>query len=226
VGFGSNTIAYSNDGITWSPSANGNAIITLVGQGVAWNGSLWVAVGTGTYTIAYSHDGITWIGAATTIFSIGGYGVAWNGSLWVAVGNGSGNTIATSTDGITWIGQGSTVMTAGGPIIWNGTSVAWNGSLWIAVGNSVSPSLIITSKDGIHWFGRTSTQISFGIAFNSLRPYTLTIPNNGTGANVSTVQNVSLPIVVPAGSQLDIVSDSYYNGGYTNFSIALQTHAS
>jgi len=225
-----NTIAYSYDGITWNHTTNGNAIITTAGRGVAWNGSLWVAVGQGTNTIAYSNgvDGsgnMIWYGVVPTIFSIGGYGVAWNGSLWVAVGNGT-NSIATSTDGITWTGRGNTIMTEGGPISWYGTSVAWNGSLWIAVGDSFGPSLIITSKDGIHWFGRTYTQASYGIAFNSRRPYTLTIPTTQTSTIIGTVPNVSLPIVVPASSQLDIVSDSYYNSGYTNFSAAFQTHAS
>jgi len=196
---------------------------------VAWNGSLWVAVGQGTYSIAYSHDGITWIGAATTIFSNGGSDVAWNGSLWVAVGDGAGgNTIATSTDGITWIGQGSTVMTAGGPIIWNGISVAWNGSLWIAVGNSNNPpTRIATSTDGIHWFGSTSTQTLFGIAFNSRRPYTLTFPTNSTSSIIGIVSSsVSFPISVLSTSRLDVVSDAYYNGGYTNFSITMNASRS
>ena len=223
-----NTIAYSYDGITWNPSANS---VFTTGNGVAWNGSLWVAVGEGTNIIAYSNgvDGLgnmTWTGAVTALsFLDGFYGVAWNGSLWVAVGEGT-NSIATSIDGITWIGRGNTIMTAGGPIIWSGRSIAWNGSLWIAVGNANTPSLIATSTDGIHWFGSTYTQIQWGIAFNSRRPYTLTIPTTQTSTSIGTVPNASLPIVVPANSQLDIVSDSYYNSGYTNFSIALQTHAS
>jgi hypothetical protein len=114
-------------------------------------------------------------------------------------------------------------MTEGGPISWDGGyGIAWNGSLWIAVGNI----FIIRSTDGIHWVGVTSSDQQLGIAFNYRRPYTLTIPTTQTSTSIGTVPNASLPIVVPANSQLDIVSDSYYNSGYTNFSIALQTHAS
>ena len=45
VGLGTNTIATSSDGITWIPVENSNNIFTNYGYGVAWNGSLWVAVG-------------------------------------------------------------------------------------------------------------------------------------------------------------------------------------
>ena len=54
--------------------------ITDGGQGVAWNGTRWVAVGKGTNTIAYSRDGITWTGVtgSTSIFTSDGFGVASN----------------------------------------------------------------------------------------------------------------------------------------------------
>ena len=123
-------------------------------------------------------------------------------------------------------------MTDNGIATWSGKGIAWNGSLWIAVGSGrsriASPSSIpvATSTDGIDWFGIAYTQSQTGIAFNYRRPYTLTIALNQTVATLGTVPNASPPIIVPAGSQLDIVSDSYYNSGYTNFSIVLQTHAS
>jgi hypothetical protein len=103
-------IVSSSDGITWNRVPG---VITLVdgintvgGYGIAWNGSLWVAVGQAgnvNNTIITSTDGITWTGRGTTVFSTYGYGVAWNGSVWVAVGTG-GFTVATSSDGITWTG--------------------------------------------------------------------------------------------------------------------------
>jgi hypothetical protein len=107
-----------------------------------------------------------------------------------------------------------------------GQCIAWNGVIWVAGGFSGASSIIARSTDGIHWFVFNSIQDQNGIAFNYRRPYTLTIPTTNTSTIVGTVPNASLPVVVPANSQLDIVSDSYYNGGYTNFSIALQTHAS
>ena len=45
------------------------SIFSLAGYGVAWNGTMWVAVGQGTDTIAYSSDGITWTGLGTSTFS-------------------------------------------------------------------------------------------------------------------------------------------------------------
>lgn len=64
-------------------------------NGVAWNGSLWVAVGEGTNSIATSPDGITWTGLGTTIFTTGGSGVAWNRGL----GNVSGSDVILNKNG-------------------------------------------------------------------------------------------------------------------------------
>jgi hypothetical protein len=85
-GQGTNTLAYSTDGITWSASTNGNSIFTGLVAGLAWNGSLWVAGGQGTNTLAYSYDGITWSGSTNgnSIISASARGIAWNGSLFVA----------------------------------------------------------------------------------------------------------------------------------------------
>ena len=84
-------------------------LLVVLGYGVAWNGTMWVAVGQGTNTIAYSSDGITWTGLGTSAFSSVGHGVAWNGTRWVAVGQGT-NTIAYSSDGITWTGLGTSTL--------------------------------------------------------------------------------------------------------------------
>ena len=140
-------IATSPDGITWTERTH--PIVNSV-NGIAWNGSLWVAVGgySGT-AIATSPDGITWT-ARTSPFE--GFGttcwdVAWNGSLWVAVGSGIA-PIATSPDGITWTSRTSPITSAV-------KGVAWNGSLWVAVG--FGTFTVATSPDGITWTGRTAT---------------------------------------------------------------------
>ena len=121
VGQGTNTIAYSSDGITWTPVISSTSIFSVMGLGVAWNGTRWVSVGAGTNTIAYSSDGITWIGAtdlsgvagsSTSILSFAN-GVAWNGRRWIAVGQGA-NTIAYSSDGITWTALGNSIFTSSG----------------------------------------------------------------------------------------------------------------
>ncbi len=73
---------------------------------VAWNGSLWVAVGPGVNTIAISTDGIIWTGLGNTIFTESGNSVCWNTSYWIAGGSGT-HSIAYSINGIDWVGLGN-----------------------------------------------------------------------------------------------------------------------
>ena len=154
------TIATSTDGITWT--GRGQPVWTTTAYGVAWNGSLWVAVGDTPYAIGYSSNGINWTGVFTTAMPVG-RGVAWNGSLWVVVGE--NGKIAYSSNGIDWTDTNTTVFTAGG-----GLGVAWNGSLWVAVGTGSSHA-IATSTDGITWTGRGKTILStaYGVAWNGTR---------------------------------------------------------
>jgi hypothetical protein len=171
VGEGTNTIATSTDGITWTPvvtspftSATGPPIITASGRGIAWNGSLWVAVGVGAVnTIATSTDGITWTGRGKTNFATAAYGVAWNGIRWVAVGAGTLSTdhrIAHSADGLSWTGvTTNTIFSTAG------YGVAWNGIRWVAVGNGSSHT-IAYSVDGITWVGGAKT--IFSVAGNKI----------------------------------------------------------
>ncbi len=160
-GGGTNSIAYSTDGIVWNPASASASDIFSTAYGVAWNGSIWVAVGTGLNTIANSTDGINWTNSynSTDIFYTSGNGIAWNGSIWVAVGAGV-NTIAYSTDGINWNGVSN---------LFFGNSIAWNGSIWVAVGQGTNS--IAYSSDGINWNGVSNsiTKLSAsgnGIAWN------------------------------------------------------------
>lgn len=143
-GRGTNTLAYSNDAVSWT--GIGTSIFSTNGSGVAWGNAQWVAVGQGTNTIAYSTDGIAWTGIGTSIFNSAGNAVAWNGSLWVAVGM-TTNTIAYSNNGTIWTGLGNTVISS------QGLDVAWNGKLWVVVGSG-TVNVIATSTDGITWTGR------------------------------------------------------------------------
>jgi hypothetical protein len=147
-------IAYSYDGINWTGTGTG---IFDECNGIAWNGTLWVAVGnpvspiTSNATIAYSSDGKMWMpvtNSRTNNFYQGN-DVAWNGSLWVAVGGNDeyrSSPVATSIDGITWTNQTFEDMIPYG--------IAWNGSVWVAVGqdaSGVGTSNIAYSPDGISW---------------------------------------------------------------------------
>jgi hypothetical protein len=106
VGIG-NGLHYSYDGINWTNSPTGSGYINNAEQSkVAWNGSIWVAVGHGDAPIIYSTDGITWYPAnmtPTDLFVNGAFDLAWNGNVWVATGkNAYGYSVATSYDGINW----------------------------------------------------------------------------------------------------------------------------
>jgi hypothetical protein len=207
VGSGTNKIAYSDDnGETWTAVAA--SPFATAGLGVAWNGTRWVAVGSGTNEIAYSDDnGETWI-VVTSPFTTTGNGVGWNGTIWVAVGSGT-NTIAYSDDGIIW-----TAVTGPSASIFSvGYGVTWNGTRWVAVGSGTNK--IAYSSDGITWTGITGpfTSAGRGVAWNAglagvfMNTDPLTIDQIGLGLS----------------NKLDIVSDKYYNKGFTNMSLTIKT---
>jgi hypothetical protein len=164
VGSGGNQIVYSPDGNAWT--AVTPSPFSTQGTGVAWNGSIWVAVGVGAASnnsIAYSLDnGISWLAPTTWTnpFSSGGNGIAWNGSMWVAVGTSATYNIANSSDGINWTSVVS-------PFTTSGNSVAWDGIKWIAVGQGTQT--MATSSDGITWTSVPTTPFTTsgnGIAWN------------------------------------------------------------
>jgi len=160
VGAGLNTIAYSEDGITWR--GLGSNIFESEGYNVAWNGSLWIAVGLGSNTMAYSQDGIQWTGLGKTIFSTSGNGIGWNGTYWVATGTGA-NTIAYSQNGTIWFGLGSTVFTQ------SGRGIAWNGNSWVATGQGTNT--LAYSSNSITWTGIGSSTFSttgYAVATNGI----------------------------------------------------------
>ena len=106
------SLKYSYDGLVWTNSPSISLMATNC-RGLAWNGTVFVAVGKGTNTILYSPDGITWQ-AASGGFSSQGTSVSWNGSMFVAGGIDTTlrNCMKYSSDGITWansiVGSGDT----------------------------------------------------------------------------------------------------------------------
>jgi hypothetical protein len=148
VGFGQNTLAYSDDGINWL--GLGTNIFSTIGRDVAWNGTIWVAMGVGGNSIAYSKDGIQWTGLGTSIFTTGAK-IAWNGNLWLASGAGT-NTLAWSKNGVDWNGLGKPVFST------IGYGMAWNGTAWVATGQG--SNTIAYSGDGISWTGIGTTVFS------------------------------------------------------------------
>ena len=160
-------LVYSSDGIVWTPVPNQDLLTHC--YGIAWNGSMWVAVGepiTDYTSIIYSYDGINWQQTYYNRLSSAS-AVAWNGTMWV-VGGGLGgeegrSSIAYSYDGIIWsesISAASLFSTC--------YSIAWNGSIWVAGG--YNPESIITSYDGINWTAQTTSLTDcYGVATNGSR---------------------------------------------------------
>lgn len=111
VGFSATAgLSYSNSPYT-TFTQTATSIFTTSCNGIAWNGTRWVAVGQGTNTIAHSTDGINWTPVAPSPFSSTGTNVSWNGAAFVASGTG-GNTLAYSENGINWTGAGSSVFSS------------------------------------------------------------------------------------------------------------------
>jgi hypothetical protein len=145
-GSGTNTIAYSYDGIVWR--GLGTTIFTTTGYCGCWNGKLWVAggVSSGVGILAYSYNGIDWTIATQSILSTIVWSIAWNGTVFVAVGQGA-STIAYSYDGINW--QTPTTLPTGFTI---GYSVAWGQNYFVVVGQGVTNNYAY-STNGISWTG-------------------------------------------------------------------------
>lgn len=231
VGSGSfNNISWSDQfSVAWNTVPNSNVFFQYA-NAVIWTGRQWVAGGTGgNNRIMYSLDAVNWVPSPTgnAVFSTGqglSYasvsGFGWNGSMMIAVGYDITNTLAYSMDeGVTWTGLGKTIFTG------SGSSVSWNGQMWVAMGYGTNSTAY--SYNGTYWYGGgTSLFPNGGIcaAFNIRRPYYFYFSSN-TFSPPGTIPGSNFPVIVPAGSQLDIVSEPYYNSGYTNFSLGIQTNA-
>ena len=160
VGQNQNFIIYSDDnGLTWKNNTNASNVISNC-IGVAYSGSLWVAVGAGIAnpmknSIIYSSDGINWNGASTQgvhLFWRAGVGIAYGGSLWVAVGT-RWNRLY-SSDGMTW--NQATDFSPNIPITSISIRVTYNGLRWIASYNDSIYNFYISDNGKNTWKGVTT----------------------------------------------------------------------
>jgi hypothetical protein len=163
----SNAINRWNTGIANQFSNQGNDI--------AYNGSLWVAVGSNapptainfikyTTNIATPFINSTYPNVNQTLTSMNT--VKWNGSYWLAGGSGvpdSDPTLLKSLDGITWLDAEAEES------LRSFEDLSWNGYLWAAVGSNPDGSNILyTDIDGI-----------WNKAFNAFDIQGNSITNNG-----------------------------------------------
>lgn len=157
---GGGALYSSSDLVTWTETANDFNTTFTKYYGIAYNGSLWVAVGTqmSTACIITSSNGTSWNQRLAFYDNTSNNeknrtfkAVAYNGSSWIAVGETIGmnqttnlnqkeGIIAKSSDGIAWTIQ--TGFTQGL------NSISWNGNEWI-IGGLFSNLYI--STDGTNW---------------------------------------------------------------------------
>ena len=149
------SMAYSPDGIAWTPVADSKfstATIPPLDQEnvskIAWGNGRFVAVASHG-AMSYSSDGITWVRVADPKFSSGVTytgisGITYGNDKFVAVGN-SGK-MSTSPDGITWTAVTNTALTA--PL----NAIAWGNGKFVAVGYAVSNvGKMAYSTNGTNW---------------------------------------------------------------------------
>lgn len=133
VGSGTNTLAWSNDGINWA--GLGTGIFSAAGRGVCWNGTVWVAVGEGSsFNMAYSFDGKVWNGIPNT-FSTRGNAVCWNGAYFGAVGEGTSSFISFTISSTGVMTTAATIATATWAV---GNGIGWARGTWVIVGERTS----------------------------------------------------------------------------------------
>lgn len=177
VAVNNSSAATSPDGTTWTPRTMPAGTF----YSVAWNGTVFVAVGTGA-ACASTPDGVTWTGR--TIPAGDYYAVAWTGALFVAVG---ANVCATSPDGVTWTPRAIPAGTYDG--------IAWSGSTLVAVGFVVAGvSACASSPDGVTWAPRTlPAGTYYGVAWNGARFVAVGASVAAASPDGATWASVSIP---------------------------------
>jgi hypothetical protein len=126
VAKGSDTVAYSNDGITWATSTMpSSADWTSVAYGKISGIGYWMAIANGSDSAAYSADGINW--TATTLPSSADWtSVAYGNGRFVAVVVGA-TTSAYATSVSSWNAMGALPATA------DWSSVTYGAGRFVAV---------------------------------------------------------------------------------------------
>lgn len=184
-------IATSNDGINWT---NRTSPTTNSLNSVAYNGSIFCAVGDTGSNVIVSNDGITWSAANPTgkcvvSSSINNISITSLGSTFFLVQD-SKPGVFQSTDGITWIGYATPtgsnlrgITTVGSEIILtcsdNSILTSLNGTIWTPKSNSL---LLLTYHQAIY-----TDKVICGTASG----YTTTTTNN-------TIFNVIPPLTMSA----------------------------
>lgn len=157
-------IFYSLDGDTWEQITSANGSVTNVNDlnSIAYNGSLYLAVGGRSgdaTTVIWSKTGLsTWSSTGiTNAFlpnEINATSIAWSGTVWVM---GGVRTLGTppillkwSSDGYFW----NDIDTTPNVNLTGINSVFWNGSMFLATNNSntaTDSGFVKGTKNGLSW---------------------------------------------------------------------------
>ena len=147
VGQNPNTIAYSEDLITWKPAVSGS--FSVVGNGVTYGNGIWAATGEGGATILYSRDGSNWSNAVSGGITTTGVSILYNNGVWVAGGIGTSN-LQYSINGSNW--SNTNINPIG-----DFKNISFTGNLWFASGKFSLTEIIYYSYNGSNWSLATGT---------------------------------------------------------------------
>ena len=178
---------YGPDAVAMCAPAAGPIDFTLISlNGVAWAGTVFVAVASGPNSaglILTSIDGVKWM--ARSSGTPGLRGVFWSGTQIIAVG--SDGTLLTSPDGYRWTAQNSGVTTTL-------NAAAWSGTEFRVVGDG---GVMIASPDGVTWSPRASktTANLNGIIWSSTKFVFV-----GDGGTILTVLPTGTPTLRASGT--------------------------
>jgi hypothetical protein len=135
------------------------------------------------------------------------------------------SSIVTSTNGINWTAVSSSPFGTG-----TGWGVAWNGTRFVAVGQYSGTSLnssIVTSTNGINWTPASpspfGTGTGYGVAYNYMRANSITFTSSSTAGTISGPITTTPLTTSSTNNKLEFVSDAYFNRGYNNVSVCIQS---
>jgi hypothetical protein len=157
---GSNRIATSPDGITWTNRTAPSFFSTATG--FIWNGSVFCAIVDQNNLIFTSADGVTWTTKSELRNNLvewwfGRYSalprIAWNGSVFCVVS--TDGRAATSSNLTTWSYTDTLAKIKSSWTSAQVGAIAWNGSQFCIGGTN---NKIATSPDGITWTFRSGLQ--------------------------------------------------------------------
>ena len=155
------SLAYSSNGVTWTPVTNSVSTVLSSARAVAWNGYTWMAGGTsigGFGGIAVSDNGINWTPVDTGLPQMLSQvrTIMWDGSKWLVGGfASSGNPTLILSSAID--GKTAWTTSSNNPAPQVCRNIAWNGNMYVAAGGGSSGGNVSTSADGSNWTVRLTT---------------------------------------------------------------------